>query len=551
MINISQAKIIVPRSNNQNQILNKEGYTPDIIHAMLDIYPKSKSQVKALAQKLKGNTPIDSARNIWNFIKMNIRYQLDPPGKQLIKEPRRIISDGFSDCKGYSILANSLLSALGIQNKFRFVSYRPGPVTHVYSVALIDNKEIIIDACMTAFDQQKAYLTKKDYMTEISHLSGLPDVNYVGETAEHIIAGLRIQRDLVATEAELLAERGISGPALSAYDEAVNDYNQAIAAAEAGNYDAVESIGDAIGRRRGGGNRKARRGGFIKKVGKKLKKLGAKGLKIVQRFNPYTIAARGGLELLLPKAGPALIYIFITNPKTLQSLPANVARKRKKAVNIVRFISKVTTMKEAHILKLLRKGVMKRYKRTPEEVLSGWLNQPITGLGYVDPATAAMATQSAAGAAGSVIDLLEKIVKLFKKKGQSFSADDSPSPDDFADASPRQKRVITANMRYKTKAERGEEPGTDTEEMDEQQAQDEAVDQADRSEDNPESTSNEESTGNDDSENFNMASRSPKPAKQLNAEAKTYSGTNISINNALPWLIGGGAALFLLSGKKR
>lgn len=168
-------RTIAPAQNKQ--VLLKDTYrTDDIVKAVFRCYEACNSQVKQFAPALRGATIYETCRNIWNFLKRNIAYRIDPPGDQFIKEPARVWADKYCDCKSYSIFIASLLKHLGIRGVFRFVSYDADPQpTHVYIVVRSRGRDIIIDDVMPRFDAEKKYTYKKDYpMSGLYRVSGLP-----------------------------------------------------------------------------------------------------------------------------------------------------------------------------------------------------------------------------------------------------------------------------------------------------------------------------------------------------------------------------------------
>lgn len=169
------------RAENKETVINERGRTEDIISCVVDTYNLYWRKCEHTAKKLQSSNVLLTCSNIIDFVLDNIRYELDPEGKQWVKTPARLLEDGKGDCKSYSILVCSFLSCLGIRNCFRFVSYHKGDYTHVYSVAFDeDGKEIVIDcvAMQTANVKRFAevkYRKKLDVMntTEISRLSGI------------------------------------------------------------------------------------------------------------------------------------------------------------------------------------------------------------------------------------------------------------------------------------------------------------------------------------------------------------------------------------------
>lgn len=171
-------------ANNKKRLVNPKGYTMDIVKAVCDCYDRNRQTVPAelfaLCSDLGNETPSDICAFIFEWVDDNIDYKVDPNGEQWIKTPARLISDGIGDCKSFSILICSFLTHYGIDNMFRFVSYKGSDYTHVYPVAVIDGQEIPMD--VVAYKQRGIeigneiqYVKKYDRMnpTRISELSGV------------------------------------------------------------------------------------------------------------------------------------------------------------------------------------------------------------------------------------------------------------------------------------------------------------------------------------------------------------------------------------------
>ena len=166
----------VPAANNKTVVAHQDGVTDDIISQIEKDFLKSWQQTEFIALQFKGANLHETCQNIHSWIRKYIKYQLDKKGQQDIKTPSKIITDGFGDCKAYSILTGSILANLGIHFRFRFVRFKPsGDVTHVYCVVDNNRKEIVIDACLPLFGNEKPYREKKDIdtMTKINSISGI------------------------------------------------------------------------------------------------------------------------------------------------------------------------------------------------------------------------------------------------------------------------------------------------------------------------------------------------------------------------------------------
>lgn len=173
-------------SENKKRLVNPKGYTKDIMNAVLDCYDKNRQTVPSKLIYLCSEFDDDKEMCdfIFHWVDENIEYKADPEGEQWIKTPARLIDDGVGDCKSFTILLCSILSAFGIQNMFRFVAYKGRDYTHVYPVAIIDGQEFPIDVVAykqkgIQIGQELTYKKKYDRMnsTRISQLSGVDGVD--------------------------------------------------------------------------------------------------------------------------------------------------------------------------------------------------------------------------------------------------------------------------------------------------------------------------------------------------------------------------------------
>jgi hypothetical protein len=141
-------------------------------------------QIAELAKQLKGENEISSCYNIFGFLINEVNYRADG-ADQLIKSPARLIYERRGDCKSYSVFTACCLKYLGIKHFFRFAGYGSDTEpTHVYIIAVIDNKEIPIDAVAYVqlgqkFGTEKKYKLKIDMAGKIAYLSGLRGVDEI------------------------------------------------------------------------------------------------------------------------------------------------------------------------------------------------------------------------------------------------------------------------------------------------------------------------------------------------------------------------------------
>ena len=103
----------IGKSSNVIQTIHLQGNVKDIVEVILSADGKSKGFTAPFARHLKGKNDQETLKNIWQFIKDNIRYKRDEAGHEIIKSPGKTWQDKSGDCKSYSVFIGSLLQNLG------------------------------------------------------------------------------------------------------------------------------------------------------------------------------------------------------------------------------------------------------------------------------------------------------------------------------------------------------------------------------------------------------------------------------------------------------
>jgi hypothetical protein len=182
MITLLEAVKLTKKPADRDEVVYKDGDTSDIIKTVLiaDKMATDKRFLKRLAPLLKGRNDYETARNVWNWTKKNIPYVKDKLGYERIRLPHKTIWDSYrfkdgGDCKTFTIFVCDLLRELGIKSIIRFIAQKgQSKATHVYTVALIDGKEVVTDAVYTKFDSEPYYSKKWDYdATTLNEINGL------------------------------------------------------------------------------------------------------------------------------------------------------------------------------------------------------------------------------------------------------------------------------------------------------------------------------------------------------------------------------------------
>lgn len=166
----------MPTVTGFNKLEVSDAFNSDIISTIHKNLPEATKQVLSIAKNFKGRNRLQTAQNIWNFLKSQIQYKKDPQGSQLVRLPNRFLKDGTGDCKSYSLFTGAILSALKIPFSFRYTSYVPGSTipTHIYVITQDENgKQIIIDGVYNRFNAEKQFAYKKDHLMNVFTLSGV------------------------------------------------------------------------------------------------------------------------------------------------------------------------------------------------------------------------------------------------------------------------------------------------------------------------------------------------------------------------------------------
>jgi len=181
----------LPQYQGKEKILKDQQNTDDIIKEILKGHNQYSSQYKNISSFFIGSTPKKTLNNIWDFLKKEVKYKVEPESKQTIKSPSAIIATGRttgSDCKNYSLFTAGILNNInktGIQKIpfcFRFTGYKffDSNPQHVFIVAYPGtDSEIWCDAVLNKFDYKKPYTIKidkkpKDMLVGISGIGAKP-----------------------------------------------------------------------------------------------------------------------------------------------------------------------------------------------------------------------------------------------------------------------------------------------------------------------------------------------------------------------------------------
>lgn len=142
----------LPGYKGNTQLIKRQQTVRHIIREILAAHKEFAPHYDHIAKQFDRATLKQTADAIFQFLKRNVKYDMEPEARQTIKSPAAILSHGHGDCKHYASFAGGVLDALNragknINWKYRFASYSlfNAEPEHVFVVINDRGKEIWID----------------------------------------------------------------------------------------------------------------------------------------------------------------------------------------------------------------------------------------------------------------------------------------------------------------------------------------------------------------------------------------------------------------------
>jgi hypothetical protein len=184
----------ISRPKYKSTVIHSDGDTADIVDTILGVDKSEKYATARSTEQYARTIPAtyEGMEKLYWDVKDNIPYHLDPPGEQNIKTPSRTYTDG-GDCKSLTIFITSVLQNLNVPYTIRFVSYEKGaPFRHVYPIAHLPTRDVILDTVHHTFDDEVKYLRKQDHkMTQIAVIEGFSEpFDITNHTTGDVVARL-------------------------------------------------------------------------------------------------------------------------------------------------------------------------------------------------------------------------------------------------------------------------------------------------------------------------------------------------------------------------
>ena len=329
-----------PKPEERDRVIVEDGEVTDTVELMEKVVWKYLDDTKRIAPLLRRSTTEATCQAIWEFVYGYIQYKLDKRGLEQLRRPARSWAERNTgvDCDCMSIFVSSILTNLQIPHKFRITMYSGDSWQHVYVIVPLgdENNYCVIDGVVSAFNYEKKFTKKMDFIMNLNGinvavLSGVSSNDHYNAVMANSLTGLgasssaeldKIYENIVATrnaiaqDPSLVSSTDDPQALIKMLDYAIQYWhtdkrNQAldilaqnerqlnlrngINAIAGLDYDPDElSMGGVSAK------------GFFTNVkktvstpGQKVGEVAKKAVKAVVKYNPLTLAARGGFLLAM------------------------------------------------------------------------------------------------------------------------------------------------------------------------------------------------------------------------------------------------------------
>lgn len=415
-----------PPPDERDRVIIKDGEVTDTVELMEKVVWKYLDDTKRIAPLLMRPSTHETCQAIWEFIHNFIQYKLDQRGLEQLRRPARSWAERATgvDCDCMSIFTSSILTNLKIPHSFRITKYSQDSWQHVYVIVPTAgaNNYCVIDAVVSEFNYEKKYTDKMDYNMNlkginVAVLSGVSGNDHYEAVMATSLSGIGLgattnQSDLDKLYQNLVATRNAvaQNPSLVStvddpqalikmldyaiqywYTDKRNEALDILAKNEAQlnlqngvntmnglNYDPDDLALSGINVKGFFTNVKK----TVKTVGQKVGQAAKVAVKAVVKFNPLSIAARGGfllaMKLNLGKMASKLKWAYGTQQQAAaKNVTAVTWQKSKDAlVKVERlFADKLQGSRDA-LKNAILKGRAGNLSGYVEEQMSGYLGDP-------------------------------------------------------------------------------------------------------------------------------------------------------------------------------
>ena len=415
-----------PPPDERDRVIINDGEVTDTVELMEKVVWKYLDDTKRIAPLLRRPSTHETCKAIWEFIYGYVQYKLDKRGLEQLRRPARSWAERATgvDCDCMSIFASSILANLKIPHKFRITKYSQDSWQHVYVIVPTTgaNKYCVIDAVVSEFNYEKKYTDKMDYDMNlkginVAVLSGVSGNDHYDAVMATSLSGIglgattnqsdldKLYQNLVATRNAVAQNPGLVSTVddpqalikmldyaigywytdkrnealeVLAKNEAQLNMRNGISTMNGLDYDNDELALSGINVKGFFTNVK----NTVKTVGQKVGQAAKVAVKAVVKYNPLSIAARGGfllaMKLNLGKMASKLKWAYGTQQQAAaKGVNAATWQKSKNALSKVEslFADKLQGSKAA-LQNAILKGKAGNLSGIVEDQMLGQLGDP-------------------------------------------------------------------------------------------------------------------------------------------------------------------------------
>lgn len=103
---------ILPPYKGQRKLIADRQLTTDIIKEISRVHDQEKKNYDKIAKHFWKGDALSTARGLFDFLKENVKYKIEPGTVQTVKTPSAILNEGYGDCKHYASFTCGVVDAL-------------------------------------------------------------------------------------------------------------------------------------------------------------------------------------------------------------------------------------------------------------------------------------------------------------------------------------------------------------------------------------------------------------------------------------------------------
>lgn len=172
-----QFDLLFAKSRGEFVEIKKYAQLKDTVSLMKEVITTTLEDTRTISKTLRQAEDYESLRRVWQFCFSHLQYKKDQAGIEQVRRPIRSWQDRHTgvDCDCMTVFIGSILTNLKIPFLIRLTRYVSSEFEHVYPVALIGDREVIMDCVVHKFDYEVPYKSKQDISMKLQYLNGISD----------------------------------------------------------------------------------------------------------------------------------------------------------------------------------------------------------------------------------------------------------------------------------------------------------------------------------------------------------------------------------------